>query len=128
LFTIKQVSEMTDTPPHTLRFWEKEFEGILTPLRTKGGQRRYRREHVTLIERIKELKSQGASLNRIRTSLFHEENGHASQPKALEHFVECLVEVIRKEIYTFLEQSLGESDRPSSETVLRLDGDSKSGR
>jgi hypothetical protein len=32
--TIKQASEITGIPSHTLRFWEKEFEGILIPSRT----------------------------------------------------------------------------------------------
>ncbi len=38
--TIKEVSELTSIPTHTLRFWEKEFDSILVPLRTPGGQRR----------------------------------------------------------------------------------------
>ena len=118
---------MTDTPPHTLRFWEKQFEGILTPLRTKGGQRRYEREHVSLVERIKELKSRGASLSGIRMNLFHEEKDVVPHPSTLEHFVERLVKVIRTEIYDFLEESLRESDRLSSGTVSHVDEDTDDG-
>ena len=29
--TIQQVSRITGIPPYTLRFWEKEFEGIPRP-------------------------------------------------------------------------------------------------
>ena len=36
--TIQQVSQKLDVPKPTLRFWEKEFEGILVLLRTNGGQ------------------------------------------------------------------------------------------
>ncbi len=50
--TIKQVSHLTGIPTHTLRFWEKEFDGILVPLRTQGGQRRYNSESISLIESI----------------------------------------------------------------------------
>jgi hypothetical protein len=47
--TIQQVSQKLDVPKPTLRFWEKEFEGILDPLRTNGRQRRYAPEHVAVI-------------------------------------------------------------------------------
>ena len=53
LHTIQQLSTKLNIPKPTLRFWEKEFEGILVPLRTKGGQRRYAPGHVSLIEEIK---------------------------------------------------------------------------
>jgi DNA-binding transcriptional MerR regulator len=100
LFTIKQVSEMTDTPPHTLRFWEREFEGILAPLRTNGGQRRYGSEEILVIERIKELKDQGISLNGIKRSLSSE---GAGMPPSVSHVIEDLVDrltdIIRTEIY-----------------------------
>jgi len=36
--TIRQVSEATGIPSHTLRFWEKEFVGILEPARTEGDR------------------------------------------------------------------------------------------
>ncbi|MBI4776569.1 MAG: MerR family transcriptional regulator [Deltaproteobacteria bacterium] len=100
MFTIKQVSEMTDTPPHTLRFWEKEFEGILTPMRTKGGQRRYGSEEISVIGRIKELKDQGISLDRIKRSLSSEGAGVGSSVShVLEDLVDRLTEIIRTEIY-----------------------------
>ena len=62
LHTIQQLSTKLNIPKPTLRFWEKEFEGILLPLRTKGGQRRYAPEHVAVIEEIKMLKKAGLRL------------------------------------------------------------------
>ncbi|MBI5016573.1 MAG: MerR family transcriptional regulator [Deltaproteobacteria bacterium] len=41
LYSIKEASELTDVPPHTLRFWERKIPGFLRPDRTDGGQRRY---------------------------------------------------------------------------------------
>lgn len=41
LYSIKEASELTDVPPHTLRFWERKVPGFLRPDRTDGGQRRY---------------------------------------------------------------------------------------
>ena len=46
LFTIQQLSKKLNIPKPTLRFWEKELEGIFVPLRTRGGQRRYRQSEV----------------------------------------------------------------------------------
>ena len=41
LYSIKEASELTDVPAHTLRHWERKIPGFLQPVRTKGGQRRY---------------------------------------------------------------------------------------
>ena len=67
--TIQQVSQKLDVPKPTLRFWEREFGGILVPLRTNGGQRRYAPEHISVIEEIKMLKKAGLSLVEIKRKL-----------------------------------------------------------
>lgn len=55
LISIQEVSVLLKVPKPTLRFWEKELDGILVPLRTDGGQRRYTVENITVIEEIKKL-------------------------------------------------------------------------
>ena len=67
--TIQQVSQKLDVPKPTLRFWEREFVGILVPLRTNGGQRRYAPEHISVIEEIKMLKKAGLSLVEIKRKM-----------------------------------------------------------
>ena len=67
--TIQQVSQKLDVPKPTLRFWEREFVGILVPLRTNGRQRRYAPEHVSIIEEIKMLKKAGLSLAEIKRKM-----------------------------------------------------------
>ena len=67
--TIQQVSQKLDVPKPTLRFWEREFVGILVPLRTNGGQRRYAPEHISVIEEIKMPKKAGLSLVEIKRKL-----------------------------------------------------------
>ena len=67
--TIQQVSQKLDVPKPTLRFWEKEFEGIPVPLRTNGGQRRYAPEHISVIKKIEMLKKAGLSLIQIKRKL-----------------------------------------------------------
>jgi DNA-binding transcriptional MerR regulator len=52
---IGTASRLTDVEVHTLRYWEDEFGGLLDPIRTEGGQRRYRPEDIDLIQRIKGL-------------------------------------------------------------------------
>jgi len=38
LSSIQEVSTFLNVPKPTLRFWEKELDGILVPSRTRGGQ------------------------------------------------------------------------------------------
>ena len=56
--TIGEVSDVTGVPIHTLRYWESEFEGFLSPLRTSGRQRRYDDEAVQRLLEIKTLLKQ----------------------------------------------------------------------
>ena len=53
--TIGEVSELTGVPIHTLRYWENEFDGYFSPLRTSGRQRRYNEEAVSRVLEIKTL-------------------------------------------------------------------------
>ena len=40
--SIRIAAELTGVEIHTLRFWEQELPEFIVPLRTPGGQRRYR--------------------------------------------------------------------------------------
>jgi len=73
--TIQQLSQKPNIPKHTLRFWEKEFVGILVPSRTNGRQRRHTSEDVSLIERINGLRKGGMSLTGIRERLSDNDKG-----------------------------------------------------
>jgi DNA-binding transcriptional MerR regulator len=53
-FTISEVSQITHVPKYTLRYWELEFK-FLHPIRKKSGHRRYQREEIELIFKIKDL-------------------------------------------------------------------------
>ena len=50
LFPIRTVSNLTGVNAITLRAWERRY-GVVTPVRTDGGQRLYRREEIELIQR-----------------------------------------------------------------------------
>lgn len=48
-------SQITGVEVHTLRYWEREFAGYLDPIRTDGGQRRYRAEDIQVVLELKRL-------------------------------------------------------------------------
>lgn len=53
-FKIGEVSEILGLQPHVLRYWENEFD-ILSPTKSKSGQRLYRRRDVEVLALIKDL-------------------------------------------------------------------------
>ncbi|AKL97916.1 MerR family transcriptional regulator [Endomicrobium proavitum] len=53
-FSIGEVSQITQVVKHTLRYWESEFK-LLRPARKSSGQRRYRKEDLELVFKIKDL-------------------------------------------------------------------------
>jgi len=55
LVGIGDVARMLNVAPHTLRFWEKEFEFYLKPPRTIGKQRRYDNESIEKLKKIHHL-------------------------------------------------------------------------
>ena len=70
LYSISQVNALTGVPKSTIRFWEKEFEEFLVPLRTTGNQRRYDRNTVETIEDIHRLvNEEGYTLEGARKQL-----------------------------------------------------------
>ncbi len=112
--TIKQVSQITGIPSYTLRFWEKEFEGILVPLRTNGSQRRYTSEHVSIIEEISLLKKAGLSLADIKTKLGKGQMSEAGSQRSgdertdgIDLLAERVAEVVRSEVLRFFERGEG---------------------
>lgn len=101
--TIKQVSQITGIPSCTLRFWEKEFEGILVPSRTNGRQRRYSSEDIFIIERIKGLRATGMSLNEIKERLGNRDEGEYQDSYKIDLLANRVSEVVKAEVYNFFE-------------------------
>jgi DNA-binding transcriptional MerR regulator len=107
--TIQDASKRSGLSPHTLRFWEKELQGIIVPQRTKGGQRRYTLGHLLIIEEIKNLKSKGLSLTAIRAELNHrfntDEENH-SDPQA-DMLAGKIAEIVRSVLSDYLNGKKG---------------------
>ena len=53
--SISMASQITGIEVHTLRYWEREFEGYLNPIRTAGGQRRYRADDIQTVLELRTL-------------------------------------------------------------------------
>ncbi len=102
--TIQEVSKRSGVSTHTLRFWEKELEGVIVPQRTKGGQRRYTPEHLLVIEEIKILKGKGLSLPDIRREMNHRFNSGEEQYShdRADVLANKIAEIVRSAIFNFL--------------------------
>lgn len=53
--SISTASVLVGVETHTIRYWEREFAEFLNPVRTAGGQRRYRPEDIETLKAIKRL-------------------------------------------------------------------------
>ena len=53
-FKIGEVSDITETQSHVLRYWESEFP-MLAPQKNRAGQHTYRKRDVEMVLRIKQL-------------------------------------------------------------------------
>lgn len=104
--TIREVSQRLNITKHTLRFWEKELEGILVPLRTRGGQRRYDSENLFTIANIKRLKKEGMSLASIRKRLRDGKKGLSddSFSEKIDLIADEVAEMVKSAIYSFLQK------------------------
>ncbi len=70
IYRIKDVSEKVGVPVSTIRYWQKEFTEFISPVRTKGGQRRYTDSDLEVFSSIKEiLRENNRSITEARSEL-----------------------------------------------------------
>ena len=103
-YSIQEVSRMASVSKHTLRFWEKTLNGAIVPLRTKGGQRRYTKHHLQIINEIKQMKKNGLSLNDIKGRM-EKNNGNSGtgeKSNKIDLLANQIAEVVKESIYNFL--------------------------
>jgi len=106
LFTIQQLSLKLKIPKPTLRFWEKELEGIIVPLRTQGGQRRYTAEHIPILKGIKHLRRRGISLDEINRKLGDSSKSNREHPNSsrIDSLANRIADVVKLEVYSFMQK------------------------
>lgn len=105
LFTIQEISRKLKIPKPTLRFWEKELDGIIVPLRTRGGQRRYTLEHISILEKIKNLRRKGMSLAEVKEELGNNNRAKSDNSNAdnIDFLVNRIAKVVRAEVSSFIQ-------------------------
>ena len=64
VYVISVAAELAGMHPQTLRIYERR--GLVTPARTKGGNRRYSDADIAILLRISELTTEGMNLEGIR--------------------------------------------------------------
>lgn len=63
LISIRDAARIIGVPPHTIRYWEKEFSDYLVAPRTMGKQRRYGDQQIYKLRTIyRMLKEEGYSI------------------------------------------------------------------
>ena len=107
LFKIQEISRKLNIPKSTLRYWEKEFDGLFAPIRTNGGQRCYTSKHVSTIGEIITLKKAGLSLAEIKRKLGNRYNSDNSNREDIDLLAERVAGVVRSEVVGFFEKREG---------------------
>lgn len=104
LLSIEEVSLQLSIPKHTLRFWEKAFEGIFVPQRTQGGQRRYTFENISTIGQIKELRKKGMRLSDIKREFSNDNKGDFLNSGKVDLLANKVADIVKTEIYSFFKR------------------------
>ena len=112
-FKIGEVSELTETEPYVLRYWETEFSPLL-PAKNKSGQRIYKKSDIEMIQRIKHLLyEEGFTIAGAKKRLAEEMHASFDKRRSKREEIRDRLELLRgglKELLTLM----GESDTKSS--------------
>jgi DNA-binding transcriptional MerR regulator len=102
-YRIGEVSELTQTKPYVLRFWETEFPA-LRPVKSKSGHRLYRRKDVEMIFEIRRLLyGKGFTIAGARKHLASQEKNAAEQTDLFHSPLDMAeLKAIRRELQTVL--------------------------
>ena len=118
LLTMSEVSGRLKIPKHTLRFWEREFEGIFVPHRTPGGQRRYTFENIATIGQIKELRKKGMRLSDIKKGLSNDNREEILHSGKVDLLANRVADIVRTEIYSFFKR---EGERNGGQNISPME-------
>jgi DNA-binding transcriptional MerR regulator len=102
--TIQEASDQLGLPKSTIRYWEKEFHGFITPTRTTGGQRRYSESDIAVIASIRNFKKMGIALSRIKRQMLRTSMPLENvNPFLIDQLAKRIANTVRKEIYDFFD-------------------------
>ncbi len=102
-FRIGEVSELTQTKPYVLRYWETEFP-TLKPVKSRSGHRLYRRQDVERVLEIKRLLyEKGFTIEGARKELAGNSGGSEEQKHLFASTLDgTQVKTIRRELQSIL--------------------------
>ena len=104
--SIQEVSLKLSIPKHTLRFWEREFAGILNPPRSKGGQRRYTVESISIVKQIKSFREKGIRVREVKEKLSkrHNPSINSLDHVSIDFLATRVAEVVKEEVSRFFDK------------------------
>jgi DNA-binding transcriptional MerR regulator len=95
-YKIGEVAYLTSLRPSILRYWETEFS-ILHPLKSRSGQRLYKRKELDLVLDIKRLLyTEKLTIEGARRVLAKRSNGRETQESVADHAAADALQVIRE--------------------------------
>lgn len=101
-FRIGEVSELTQTKPFVLRYWETEFP-TLRPAKSPSGHRLYRRKDVEMALQIKQLLyEQGFTIAGARKHLAENSGASVEKPPARLPLDGLQLKAIKRELQAIL--------------------------
>ena len=93
-FSIKEVASLLDESEPTLRYWEKEFQYVITPKRNKYGARFYTESDIDDVRLIKYLiRDCGLTLDGVRKRLKNNKDGAVKQAKVVQYLRSIRAEI-----------------------------------
>lgn len=102
-FRIGEVSELAQTKPYVLRYWETEFP-TLKPVKSRSGHRLYRRQDVETVLEIKRLLyEKGFTIEGARKELGGNSKGSAEQKDLFRSSLDAMqLKAIRRDLESIL--------------------------
>lgn len=96
-YSIQEVADHFAVNVSLLRFWEKEFDNI-SPKKTAGGTRQYRREDIQQVEIVYHLvKEKGMTLEGARQTLHSKKDEETRRVEAVARLTEIRKELLQLE-------------------------------
>ena len=93
-FSIKEVASLLKEAESTLRYWEKEFQDVISPKRNDGGVRFYSEKDIEDVRLVKYLiRDCGLTLEGVRKRLKNSKDSTLRQVKAIRHLKNIRAEI-----------------------------------
>ena len=127
-YSIRDVSQETGVPAHTLRFWEKALDPLFRPYRTPGGQRRYDDSHVTVIREVRRrVTDEHQSLAAVRRELLRQQEAETSGRELgndlladpiVQQALDDVASAVKQRVMRLLEHGRQETGTPAALTPM----------